>query len=520
MNHMRAINAINKCGSLSAAVEGGVLRDGILYHCVKAGVPYVLAGSIRDDGPLPDTIMDLIAAQARTAEQIVGADMELILSTMLHGIGVGNMTPVVGQDRVRRHQSGGGHEAGRSRFGPGSGHRDRRRPLPAFTGRCARSTLKACAGTSRATVCARSRWRPWRSPPTVRRLHDLPSNPKSRRASRCTRARPFSRCSLSSMQRAYDEENRPAMHPVRLHVRQALEALVPPALRSECQAYYAAHDSTATPWTYAVVAMSTSGPPDFEFGREWTNDVGKQAEFVALSELPVAAGSVLRRRADRFAVRDGFAPSTSTTSKQYERIIRHEVETAVAYCRVRDVRELAGGGETPHAVVIPNLLESNERAFSFVLADTFYAVEGPQPVLGYNPHEFIHAIMNPMSYDPAHAPAQARAESLFVVAREVTGGADEAHASLAAWMDEELVRAIALRYGVGDDATRLGARRGGDAAGMAPRPSARAFFGSSSSASTRRVVVHCAKNIRICSRASMRRAELQRWRQDGALPKP
>src|SRR5262245_5601390 len=93
MNHRRAINAINKCGSLPGAVEKGVLREGIMHACVQAGIPYVLAGSIRDDGPLPDTIMDLIDAQARTAAQIEGSDMELILSTMLHGIGVGNMTP-------------------------------------------------------------------------------------------------------------------------------------------------------------------------------------------------------------------------------------------------------------------------------------------------------------------------------------------------------------------------------------------------------------------------------------------
>jgi hypothetical protein len=93
MNHMRAINAINKCGSLRAAVERGVLTEGIIYNCVKAGVPWVLAGSIRDDGPLPDTIMDLLEAQSKTAAQIVGAEMALILSTMLHGIGVGNMTP-------------------------------------------------------------------------------------------------------------------------------------------------------------------------------------------------------------------------------------------------------------------------------------------------------------------------------------------------------------------------------------------------------------------------------------------
>lgn len=93
MNHMRAINAINKCGSLRAAVERGVLTEGIIYNCVQAGVPWVLAGSIRDDGPLPDTIMDLLEAQSKTAAQIVGAEMALILSTMLHGIGVGNMTP-------------------------------------------------------------------------------------------------------------------------------------------------------------------------------------------------------------------------------------------------------------------------------------------------------------------------------------------------------------------------------------------------------------------------------------------
>jgi lysine-ketoglutarate reductase/saccharopine dehydrogenase-like protein (TIGR00300 family) len=93
MNHMRAINQINKCGSLRAAVEQGVLRDGIFYHCVQAGVPWVLAGSIRDDGPLPDTIMDLIEAQARTADALRGAEMALMLATMLHGIGVGNMTP-------------------------------------------------------------------------------------------------------------------------------------------------------------------------------------------------------------------------------------------------------------------------------------------------------------------------------------------------------------------------------------------------------------------------------------------
>jgi len=69
------------------------LTKGIMYECVKNNVPFSLAGSIRDDGPLPDTKMDLIQAQQHYAELLKGTDMILLLSTMLHSIGVGNMTP-------------------------------------------------------------------------------------------------------------------------------------------------------------------------------------------------------------------------------------------------------------------------------------------------------------------------------------------------------------------------------------------------------------------------------------------
>jgi lysine-ketoglutarate reductase/saccharopine dehydrogenase-like protein (TIGR00300 family) len=92
-HHMRAINAIARAGGLREAVAGGVLQSGIMYECVRRGVPYVLAGSIRDDGPLPDTIMDLVAAQDRYADALAGVSMVLVLSTMLHGIGVANMLP-------------------------------------------------------------------------------------------------------------------------------------------------------------------------------------------------------------------------------------------------------------------------------------------------------------------------------------------------------------------------------------------------------------------------------------------
>ena len=92
-HHMRAINTICRAGGLRPAVEQGVLTSGVMYECIRRGVDYVLAGSIRDDGPLPDTIMDLRAAQDRYAEALEDVRLVLSLSTMLHGIGVGNMLP-------------------------------------------------------------------------------------------------------------------------------------------------------------------------------------------------------------------------------------------------------------------------------------------------------------------------------------------------------------------------------------------------------------------------------------------
>lgn len=92
-NHMRAINAIYHAGSIAAAVEQGVLTKGVLFECVKNQVPFVLAGSLRDDGPLPDTITDMNAAQDAYAEQIQGAGLVLMLGSMLHSIATGNMLP-------------------------------------------------------------------------------------------------------------------------------------------------------------------------------------------------------------------------------------------------------------------------------------------------------------------------------------------------------------------------------------------------------------------------------------------
>ena len=92
-NHMRAINAINHCGDIAGAVAQGRLTTGVMYECVKHKVPFVLAGSLRDDGPLPDTVTDMNEAQNLYTKHIENAGVVLCLSSMLHSIATGNMLP-------------------------------------------------------------------------------------------------------------------------------------------------------------------------------------------------------------------------------------------------------------------------------------------------------------------------------------------------------------------------------------------------------------------------------------------
>ena len=92
-HHLRAINAIRRLGGIKAAVEKGVLTSGIMYECIKADVDVVLAGSIRDDGPLPEVITDTLAAQARMRESIRGVGFALLIATALHSIATGNLLP-------------------------------------------------------------------------------------------------------------------------------------------------------------------------------------------------------------------------------------------------------------------------------------------------------------------------------------------------------------------------------------------------------------------------------------------
>jgi lysine-ketoglutarate reductase/saccharopine dehydrogenase-like protein (TIGR00300 family) len=91
--HMRAINMVRAAGSIAAAVEKGIITDGIMFSCVKHNVPFVLTGSIRDDGPLPDVITDALAAQDAMRKHAIKATFAIMIATALHAIATGNMLP-------------------------------------------------------------------------------------------------------------------------------------------------------------------------------------------------------------------------------------------------------------------------------------------------------------------------------------------------------------------------------------------------------------------------------------------
>ena len=93
MHHMLAINRIRGLGGLRQAVDAGILKEGVMHALVKNNVPFVLAGSIRDDGPLPDVITDSVEAQEAMRQGIKGVEIVLMLSTMLHSIATGNLLP-------------------------------------------------------------------------------------------------------------------------------------------------------------------------------------------------------------------------------------------------------------------------------------------------------------------------------------------------------------------------------------------------------------------------------------------
>ncbi|MEP6692927.1 MAG: hypothetical protein ABJD07_17350, partial [Gemmatimonadaceae bacterium] len=91
--HMRAINKVRAAGSIETAVEQGIITDGIMHACVVHHVPYVLTGSIRDDGPLPGVYTDVLEGQDAMKKHTTKATMAILIATALHAIATGNMLP-------------------------------------------------------------------------------------------------------------------------------------------------------------------------------------------------------------------------------------------------------------------------------------------------------------------------------------------------------------------------------------------------------------------------------------------
>jgi lysine-ketoglutarate reductase/saccharopine dehydrogenase-like protein (TIGR00300 family) len=118
-NHLRVINEVKRFGSIAAAVDAGWLRAGVLYECVRAGVPFVLGGSVRDDGPLPDVLSDTLAAADAMREHLDGVDVALMLASTLHAIATGNLLPAgvetycidINQAVVTKLSDRGSHQA-------------------------------------------------------------------------------------------------------------------------------------------------------------------------------------------------------------------------------------------------------------------------------------------------------------------------------------------------------------------------------------------------------------------------
>jgi lysine-ketoglutarate reductase/saccharopine dehydrogenase-like protein (TIGR00300 family) len=92
-HHLRAINTVRRLGGIAAAVAKGALKSGIMYECVRHKIPFLLAGSIRDDGPLPEVVTDVLEAQRQMRELIRGVGFCLMVATMLHSIATGNLLP-------------------------------------------------------------------------------------------------------------------------------------------------------------------------------------------------------------------------------------------------------------------------------------------------------------------------------------------------------------------------------------------------------------------------------------------
>ena len=243
----------------------------------------------------------------------------------------------------------------------------------------------------------------------------------------------------------YDDENREAgMHPVRLQVRETVRQRISPGFQEELRRFYEGHLQHASPWSYLVVAKATAGPPSFTPTAEWRQDLAPDPRFGPLGDLH----GLLRRFYVEVPVQQLYEhvrPAYQEYIRRYREVIFRETVAALRYCRA-NLTQLTASGERQRPVVIPNLLQSYEYATSLILGDRFISVEGPQERIGYNPHEFLHAITNPAVYTPATDALRDQLRPLMEESIGALGAPSSRYRTLAAFVDENLVRTVSLRY--------------------------------------------------------------------------
>jgi len=248
-----------------------------------------------------------------------------------------------------------------------------------------------------------------------------------------------------------DEVDSVAMTPIRQKVRSAALAALSEAERKRIKEFYITHRVSEISHTYAVAAIVMQSPPEFRYSQGWS-DLKATEPYKSLNELP----DLLRDFYRDAHIHDLYLagePEYRSAIESERTAILTQVRKVMLFCRIDSPSQLNGQGELKRSVVIPNLLESHQRATSLEWDDVFYSVEGPQTHPGYNPHEFVHSITNPLSYNPANKSLQQRAAPVLEAVKslpEIQGTYD----SLAAYLDENLVRAISLKYLENGDAKR------------------------------------------------------------------
>src|ERR1019366_9642122 len=169
----------------------------------------------------------------------------------------------------------------------------------------------------------------------------------------------------------------------------------------------------------------------------------KERRLIWLARRPAHLLRELYATAPIEKIYAGVQSDYRTYLDAYRAAIVREVSKVMSYCRTSTLGEVAGA-KVQRAIVLPNLLDSFDNAFGFVLSDTLNSVEGPHRIIGFTPHEFVHSITSSISYNPQYETLQDPARPIFELAKTLPGIDDVE--SLQNFLDENLVRAISLKY--------------------------------------------------------------------------